>query len=170
MARGPIYITPEGHKKVREEVEWLWKTERPRVTHEVEVAAAHGDRSENAEYQYGKKRLGEIDRRLRFLSKRLEQMKVVPDELQRRNEGRVGFGAWVVVEDDEEGERACYRIVGPDEFDPDAGMISIASPMAKALAGKEVGDEVEVDRPRGTAYFTIVEIRYGDKPDPAKSA
>jgi transcription elongation factor GreB len=163
MADGPIYITPEGHQKVQEEVKWLWKTERPRVTHEVEVAAAHGDRSENAEYQYGKRRLREIDRRLRFLSKRLEKMKVIPLEVQRRSEGKVAFGAWVVVED-EDGEESCYRIVGPDEFDPDAGLISIQSPMARALMGKEEGDEVEVRRPKGDAFFTIMEIAYGDRP------
>jgi transcription elongation factor GreB len=163
MADGPIYITPEGHQKVREELEWLWKTERPRVTHEVEVAAAHGDRSENAEYKYGKRRLREIDKRLRFLSKRLENMKVVPLELQRRSEGKVAFGAWVVVED-EDGQEGCYRIVGPDEFDPDAGLISVQSPMARALMGKEEGDEVEVRRPRGDALFTIVEIAYGPRP------
>lgn len=160
MADTPIYITPEGHKKLRDEMEWLWKVERPRVTHEVEVAAAHGDRSENAEYQYGKRRLREIDRRLRFLSKRLEKMKVMTEDLQRRGDGKVGFGAWVIVED-EDGNEQCYRIVGPDEFDPDRGLISMDSPMGRSLLGKEEGDEVEVRRPRGDAYFTICSIHYG---------
>ncbi len=165
MADLPIFITPEGHQKVRDEVNWLWKTERPRVTSEVEAAAALGDRSENAEYQYGKRRLREIDRRLRFLADRLDRMKVVTDEMQRRSEGRVAFGAWVTVEDDD-GKEAIYRVVGPDEFDPDAGLISIRSPMGTALMGKEEGDEVEVKRPKGVAYFTVNAIAYGAKPQP----
>lgn len=163
---GPIYITPEGHKKIREEMEWLWKVERPRVTHEVEVAAAHGDRSENAEYQYGKRRLREIDRRLQFLSKRLERMKVMTEAEQRRADGKVGFGAWVVVED-EDGKRSSYRIVGPDEFDPDSGLISMESPMGKALLGKEEGDDVEVRRPKGDATFFVQSIHYGVRPEVA---
>ncbi len=163
MADLPIFITPEGHKKVREEFEWLWKTERPRVTNEVEAAAALGDRSENAEYQYGKRRLREIDRRLRFLSDRLEKMQVVTEEMQRRNDGKVGFGAWVVLED-EDGNEATYRIVGADEFDPDAGLISVQSPMGTALMGKEEGDEIEVRRPKGVGYFTIMKVQYGARP------
>lgn len=161
--RLPVLITPEGQQKLQEELQYLWKVERPKVTHEVEVAAAHGDRSENAEYQYGKKRLREIDRRLQFLSKRLEAVQVVPDWVQRKSEGKVGFGAWVVVED-EDGEEHCYRIVGRDEFDADRGLISVESPVGKALLGKQVDDEVEVNRPKGTAYFTIVEIAYGACP------
>lgn len=164
MADGPIYITPEGHKKLRAEVEWLWKVERPRVTNEVEVAAAHGDRSENAEYQYGKRRLREIDRRLQFLSKRLERMKVMTDALQKRDDGKVGFGAWVVIED-EDGAQASYRIVGPDEFDPDAGLISMDSPIGRALLGKEEGDEVEVRRPKGDATFVVHAVVYGARPE-----
>lgn len=159
----PILVTPEGHKKVTTELEHLWKVERPQVTSEVEAAAALGDRSENAEYQYGKRRLREIDRRLRFLSGRLDRMKVMTPEMQAANRGKVGFGAWVVLEDDE-GERKCYRIVGPDESDADRGHISLKSPVAKALLGKVVGDEVEVRRPRGEAYFTIEQIVYGDRP------
>jgi transcription elongation factor GreB len=155
----PVYITPEGYQKVRAELDWLWKVERPRVTLEVETAAAHGDRSENAEYQYGKRRLREIDRRLRFLSKRIEQMKVVTPAEQATAGARVGFGAWVTVEDEDGGE-ATYRIVGPDELDPDKGHISMDSPMARALLGKEVDDEVEVKRPRGDATFAITKIRY----------
>src|SRR5690606_1995247 len=114
----PVYITPEGYKKLKDEVDWLWRVERPRVTAEVEAAAALGDRSENAEYIYGKKRLREIDRRLQFLSKRMDTLQVVSDEVQRQSDGKVGFGAWVQVED-EGGNTAWYRIVGPDEFDPD---------------------------------------------------
>ena len=163
MADLPIFITPEGHKKVREEFEWLWKTERPRVTNEVEAAAALGDRSENAEYQYGKRRLREIDRRLRFLSHRLDKMQVVTPEMQRRNDGKVGFGAWVVLED-EDGTECTYRIVGADEFDPDAGLISLQSPVGSALMGKEEGDEIEVKRPKGVGYFTILKVCYGERP------
>jgi len=161
----PIYITPEGQKKLRDELRHLWQVERPKVTSEVEAAAALGDRSENAEYQYGKKRLREIDRRLRFLAKRLENLQVVPDAVQSRSGSRVGFGAWVVIEN-EEAERLCYRLVGPDEFDATSGLISVESPMGKALLGKSVDDEVEVRRPKGTGYFTILKIAYGTKPDP----
>ncbi len=163
MSGLPIYITRDGFEKVRKEVEWLWRTERPRVTAEVEAAAALGDRSENAEYQYGKKRLREIDKRLRFLSKRIDRMKIVTDEEQARAGTKVGFGAWVTIED-EDGETATYRIVGPDESDPDKGYISMDSPMAQAILGKEVDDDVEVRRPKGTTEVVIVEIKYGAKP------
>ena len=163
MADLPIFITPEGHKKVREEMDWLWKVERPRVTNEVEAAAALGDRSENAEYQYGKRRLREIDRRLRFLSDRMDKMQIITDEMQRRSGTKVGFGAWVVVED-EDGNEATYRVVGPDEFDPDTGLISLKSPMGIALMGREEGDEIEVKRPKGIAYFTLTQVAYGARP------
>ncbi len=161
----PIYVTPEGHKKVTAEAEWLWKEERPRVTDEVEAAAALGDRSENAEYQYGKRRLREIDRRLRFLTTRLDRMKVITPQMQARSAGKVAFGAWVVLED-EDGAKTSYRIVGPDESDADQGLISMQSPVARALMGKEVDDEVEVRRPRGPASFTITQIVYGERPVP----
>ncbi len=159
----PIYITPEGFQKVRAELDWLWKVERPRVTAEVEAAAALGDRSENAEYIYGKKRLREIDKRLQFLSGRVERMKVVNPETQGHDVTRVAFGAWVEVED-EDGATATWRIVGPDESDADSGHISMDSPMGRALLGKEEGDDVEVRRPRGPAIFTILAIRYGTRP------
>jgi transcription elongation factor GreB len=159
----PIYITPEGHKKVRAEFDHLWKVERPKVTAEVEAAAALGDRSENAEYIYGKRRLREIDKRLQFLSKRLERMKVIDEDAQKRSVGRVGFGAWVAVED-EDGEQAVWRIVGPDESDPDQGHVSLESPIGRALLGKEEGDEVEVRRPKGPTWLTITAIGYGRPP------
>lgn len=165
MAKLPAYITPAGHQKLREELQWLWKEERPRVTQEVSVAADHGDRSENAEYQYGKRRLREIDRRLQFLSKRLEEVTVLSDAAQRRNPKKTGFGAWVVVEN-EDGEESCFRLVGRDEVDATVGLISVESPMGKALLGREVDDEVEVQRPRGTASFTVLEIHYGENPRP----
>lgn len=151
------YITAEGAKKLRTELEHLWTVERPRVTQEVADAAAQGDRSENAEYIYGKRRLREIDRRLRFLSKRLDEVTVVEEAPADRS--RVFFGAWVTVED-EEGQSARYRIVGADEIDTDGGLISIDSPVARALLGKREGDEVLVRRPKGDAAMTIVEISY----------
>jgi transcription elongation factor GreB len=151
------YITPEGFRKLQEEVEHLWKIERPRVTSEVSEAAALGDRSENAEYIYGKKRLREIDRRLRFLSKRLDELTVVHPSPEQ--EGRVYFGAWVTLED-ENGNATEYRLVGPDESDAAAGRISIASPLGSSLMGREEGDEFVVRRPAGPASFKVLEIRY----------
>ncbi len=159
----PIYITPEGHAKVRAEFDHLWKVERPRVTNEVEAAAALGDRSENAEYIYGKKRLREIDRRLEFLAKRLERMHVVHTAAQGSDADKVAFGAWVVVED-EDGEEHTYRIVGVDESDADAGQISMDSPVGRALLGKSVGDDVEVRRPKGPTVLTVLGIHYGSRP------
>jgi transcription elongation factor GreB len=151
------YITPAGHRRLTDELEYLWRVERPKVTQQVSDAAALGDRSENADYIYGKKRLREIDRRLGFLSKRLEDLKVVRPT--REQEGRVFFGAYVTVED-QEGEKVCYQIVGPDEVDAGERRISIDSPMGRALLGKEEGDEVKVRRPKGTAVFEVVQIRY----------
>lgn len=159
-AQTPILITPEGHEKVRQELAWLWKTERPRVTAEVEAAAALGDRSENAEYQYGKRRLREIDKRMRYLGKRMDRMQIMTEQQQAAAGVVVGFGAYVGVED-EDGVRKDYRLVGPDEFDPDRGFISVDSPVASALLGKEVGDIVEVRRPKGVAEFEIVALQYG---------
>ena len=127
------------------------------MTNEVAEAAAQGDRSENAEYIYGKKRLGEIDSRLEFLNQRLDELKVVVP--QDRGDGRVYFGAWVRLED-EDGEEVEYQIVGSDEFDIDAGRISMDSPVGKALLRKSAGDEVVVRRPKGDAVFEILEVRY----------
>ncbi len=151
------YITPEGAKTLRDELEWLWTKERPRVTQAVSDAAALGDRSENADYIYGKRRLREIDRRIEYLAKRLDVLTVV--DTVPRDRGRVAFGAWVTLED-EDGETAEYRLVGPDEFDPKQGWISIDSPVAKAVLGKREGDEVTVARPKGAATFTITVVRY----------
>ena len=154
---GPRYITPQGFKKLQEELERIWKTDRPRVTAEVSAAAALGDRSENAEYIYGKKKLRELDRRIRYLSKRLDTLTVV--EARAEQLGKVFFGAWVTVED-EEGVKQTYRIVGPDEFDVKERRISVDSPLAKALLGRKQGDEVVVQRPMGEVDLTISEIRY----------
>jgi transcription elongation factor GreB len=154
---GSRYITPEGKRRLSDELAYLWKTRRPQVTQAVAEAAAMGDRSENAEYIYGKKLLREIDSRIRFLSKRLEELVVVdrlPDD-----RSRVFFGAGVRLED-EEGRCVEYRIVGPDETDSKKGMISIDSPVGKALVGKAEGDEVTVHLPKGKAIFTILEVRY----------
>jgi len=162
-AQLPVFITPEGHAKLRAEIDYLWRQERPRVTAEVEAAAALGDRSENAEYIYGKKRLREIDKRLGFLSGRLEKVQVIQPPARSGPSKTVGFGAWVTVED-EDGARTSYRVVGPDEPDPDSGLISVDSPVGRALMGKQVDDEVEVRRPRGDAYLTIIAVSYGERP------
>jgi transcription elongation factor GreB len=151
------YITPEGQKHLSEELSYLWKIKRPQVTQAVAEAAAMGDRSENAEYIYGKKQLRQIDSRLRFLSKRLSELIIVdrmPDDTSK-----VFFGAWVEIEDTD-GNMYEYRIVGPDEFDPDKNFISIDSPMAKALLRRIEGDEVVVSRPNGTVKFVVTSIRY----------
>ena len=163
MARPPAptskksYITPEGAKALRDELDQLWTKERPRVTQEVADAAAQGDRSENAEYIYGKRRLREIDRRVRFLSKRLDDVTVVVEPPSDAT--RVFFGAWVTIED-EEGAEVEYRIVGPDESDVDKRWISMDAPVARALMGRRDGDDVTVRRPKGDITYTIVRIRY----------
>jgi transcription elongation factor GreB len=157
-AGGRIYITPEGAAQLQAELRQLWKAERPRVTQEVADAAALGDRSETAENSYGKKRLREIDRRIRFLRKRLEQVVVVrPGEVG--NLDRIFFGAWVTLED-EAGETSLYRLVGPDEIDARRGFISVESPIGRALLGREEGDRVTVHRPAGTTRLTVTRISY----------
>jgi transcription elongation factor GreB len=151
------YITPEGFRKLKGEVDFLWKEERPRVTRQVADAAALGDRSENAEYIYGKRRLREIDRRLHYLVRRIDQLTVIdgapPDP------ERVYFGAWVRLED-EEGDCVEYRVVGADEVSVESGTISIDSPVGRALLRRREGDEVTVRLPAGTTTYTILRIRY----------
>jgi transcription elongation factor GreB len=154
---GSKYITPEGGRRLREELERLWREERPQVTQAVAAAAAQGDRSENAEYTYGKRRLREIDRRVRFLRQRLEGMVVV--ERPPADAGRVFFGAWVLLEG-EDGARARYRIVGPDEFDMAEGYISMDSPLGRALLRKRLDEEVTVEAPGGERVYSIVSIEY----------
>ena len=154
---GSKYITPSGLKRLRAELEQLWREERPRVTQAVAAAAAQGDRSENAEYTYGKRRLREIDRRVRFLRKRLEGMVVV--EQAPADAARVFFGAWVELEADN-GARSRYRIVGPDEFDMSPGYISMDSPLGRALLRKALDDEVSVETPGGSCIYAIVAIEY----------
>ena len=162
---GSQYITPEGARRLRDELHRLWHEERPRVTQAVSEAAAQGDRSENAEYTYGKKRLHEIDARVRFLRKRLDGMTVVDASAagQRRDPTRVYFGAWVRLEL-ETGELRWYRIVGPDEFDMADDYVSMDSPLGKTLVGKRQGDELTVALPQGPQRMTIVDIRYGAQP------
>jgi transcription elongation factor GreB len=160
-AAGSKYSTPAGAKRLRDELDLLWRDERPRVTLAVAAAAAQGDRSENAEYTYGKKRLHEIDRRVRFLRKRLEGMTVV-DPLAigaARDAQRVYFGAWVQVEYPS-GELRWYRIVGPDEFDMQEDYISMDSPLGRSLLRRCINDEVTVDLPAGPSTLLIAAIRY----------
>ena len=151
------YITPDGAMRLREELEQLWRLERPRVTQAVAEAAAQGDRSENAEYTYGKRRLREIDRRVRFLRKRLDGMVVVDQPPADRN--RVFFGAWVTLESPD-GAQCRYRIVGPDEFDREPGYISMDSPLGRALLRRALDEEVTVELPGGSRTYLIVEIAY----------
>jgi len=153
------YITPNGFRTLEAELQRLLREERPRVTREVAEAAAQGDRSENAEYIYGKKRLREIDRRIELLSKRLDELTVVRSRPERTD--RVYFGALVSVED-ETGAVSKFQIVGPDEFDVAAGRISMESPLGRALLGRSAGDEFVLERPRGPARYAVVAIAYPD--------
>jgi transcription elongation factor GreB len=155
--RSSPYITETGYQRLNDELKYLWKEKRPEVTKKVSEAAAQGDRSENAEYIYGKKQLREIDGRVRFLSKRLDELTVVsrpPSESDR-----IFFGAWVTLEN-EQGESFRYRLVGPDEFDVDPAYISIDSPMARALLKKQVDDEITIDQGEQTNTYFVTEIEY----------
>ena len=151
------YITPAGYRRLNEELQHLWKVKRPEVTKSVQEAAAQGDRSENAEYIYGKKMLREIDSRIRFLSRRLDDMVVV--DRPPEDTSRVFFGAWVELED-EQGQVVTHRLVGPDESDAKQGWISIDAPLARALLKKQVDDEVDVDTPAGRKVWLINRIWY----------
>jgi transcription elongation factor GreB len=154
---GSKYITAEGASRLREELDELWRVERPKVTQAVSEAAAQGDRSENADYIYGKRRLREIDSRVRFLRKRLDGMVTV--DQPPSDPKRVFFGAWVSVES-EDGTESRYRIVGPDEFDLAPDYISMDSPLGRALLRKGLDDEVTVELPGGPRKFIIVAIDY----------
>lgn len=151
------YITPDGFRRLADEHARIWSVERPRIVAEVEAAAALGDRSENAEYVYGKRKLRELDRRLRFLSERMDALTVVEPRPDPR--GRAYFGAWVTVEG-EDGEERTWRLVGPDEFDVQAGLLSVEAPLGRALLGKREGDTVVVSRPAGRAEVTVVGVRW----------
>jgi transcription elongation factor GreB len=161
--KGSTYITAEGYKKLKDELTQLWKIERPQVTQTVHEAAKNGDRSENGDYIYGKRRLREIDSRVRFLTKRLEALTVVdrlPDD-----KNKVFFGAWVTLEDDEGNEKT-YRIVGPDEFDLSQQKLSMDSPLAKAMMGKRLDDEIVLKKPESEEIFCIVKIEYKNHSSP----
>lgn len=153
-------ITPEGYQSLKDELEHLWRVKRPEVTKKVSWAASLGDRSENADYQYNKKMLREIDRRIRYLSKRIEDLKVV--EYSPEQNGKVFFGAWVEIEG-EDGQELKFRIVGPDEIYDNKDVISIDSPMARALLSKRVDDEVEVQTQQGSNVWCVVDISYQAK-------
>jgi transcription elongation factor GreB len=155
--RGSKFITPQGAARLKQELDHLWRVLRPQVTQAVQEAAAQGDRSENAEYIYGKRQLREIDRRVRFLRQRLDGMVVVDAPPSDRS--RVFFGAWVTLEDDD-GAEVEYRIVGPDEFDATQGFISMDSPLGRALLRKGLDDEVKVELPGGAKTYVIVGVRY----------
>ncbi len=151
-------ITPEGHARLKAELDDLWRVRRPEVVRALSAAAAEGDRSENAEYTYRKKQLGEIDRRVRYLSKRLESLRVI--DAAPSDPEAVFFGAHVELEDTDSGELAHYRIVGPDETDAKAGWISIDSPLARAMLKKRVDDEFEAQLPGGLVRFAVLAVDY----------
>ena len=156
--KGTPYITPDGFARLQDELKGLWQR-RAEVTKALSAAAAEGDRSENAEYIYRKKELAGIDRRIRYLQKRLPELRVAgqpPSDPQR-----IFFGAWVTLEDENGGEHT-YRIVGGDEFDPARGWISIDSPMARELLKKTLDDEVEVQTPQGLRRYYVNGIRYAE--------
>jgi len=156
--QGTALVTPEGHARLKAELDELWRVRRPDVVKALAAAAAEGDRSENAEYTYRKKQLGEIDRRVRYLSKRLQNLRVV--DAPPSDRGAVFFGATIEIEDIASGDTARYRIVGPDETDARLGWISIDSPLARAMLKKRVDDEFEAALPAGTARFVILDVAY----------
>jgi len=151
-------ITRAGYERLRGEFNELWKVRRPEVVKALSEAAAEGDRSENAEYIYRKKQLGEIDRRVRYLGKRLESLKVAEDKPS--DPSAIYFGAVFELENADSGEMVRYRIVGPDETDAGQGWISVDSPLARAVLRKRVGDEFEVELPLGKTTFVVVSVAY----------
>ena len=156
-ARKSPYITPGGESSLRQELHQLWKVERPQVTAAVHEAAKNGDRSENGDYIYGKRRLREIDSRVRYLNKRLDELQVV--DRPPGDTGKIYFGARVTLED-EAGEEHQWRIVGPDEFDLANGRLSMDSPMARSLLGKGLDDEIVVRSPSGERVYYVTAISY----------
>jgi transcription elongation factor GreB len=154
---GKVYITPQGARRLRDEANKLWRVTRPEVTKQVSAAAALGDRSENADYIYGKKQLREIDKRIRYLTKRLDNLEIV--DRVPENQDTVYFGAWVRLEN-EHGEISELRIVGADELDTKLGWISLNSPMAKSLIGKKKSSTALVKLPAGSAELFILDISY----------
>jgi transcription elongation factor GreB len=155
----PRPMTKRGHDAIEEEIRRLWHEERPIVVAEVSAAADLGDRSENAAYIYGKKRLRRIDGRIRYLRRKIDKVTVVDCSIQPARDD-VAFGAVVTLED-EEGNEKLWRLVDKEESDPKAGRISVQSPVGRALLGKEEGDEVRVQTPKGPVFYEIAEVRYG---------
>ncbi|MCG8673025.1 MAG: transcription elongation factor GreB [Pseudomonadales bacterium] len=155
--QGSPYITPEGKNKLMDELRFLSDTKRPEVTKALSEAAAEGDRSENAEYIYRKKQLREIDSRIRYLVKRLEKVKSV--DQKPTDQSKIFFGAWVELLDEDD-QTVKYRIVGPDEIDTKGGLISVDSPMARAMLKKSIGDEIIVKTPNGEVYYEVSNISY----------
>lgn len=163
--RATALVTRAGFRRLQAELDELWRQRRPEVVRALAAAAAEGDRSENAEYTYRKKQLAEIDRRVRYLGKRLPLLRVVDTVPGDRD--AVWFGARVAVQRDGDGQRACYRLVGPDEIDAAAGCISIDSPLARAVLRRRVDDEVEAELPGGVARLRILAIDYDAVDDEA---
>ena len=166
MAEQKNYITPEGHTRLEEEFNYLFKVERPKVVSDVSWAASNGDRSENGDYIYGKKRLRQIDSRLRFLMRRMEIAEIVDPRSQHGLE-RIFFGAWATLYSLEHETEHTYRIVGQDELEPTKGYISWISPLARALLGKQPGDVVTVQAPGGEESYEVIEVSYL-APNPAE--
>lgn len=156
---GSPYITPQGAAALKKELRYLWRELRPEVVKAVTAAAAEGDRSENAEYIYRKKQLREIDGRVRYLSKRVDVMKIV-DQVPS-DTSIIRFGATMTLQDVDQNV-VNYRIVGVDETDSRAGCISIDSPVAKALLGKTIGDSVAIELPESSVQFTVLQVKYQD--------
>lgn len=159
MANHKNYITPEGHAAIEAEFQHLLKVERPEVVRVVSWAAGNGDRSENGDYIYGKKRLRQIDSRLRFLMQRMDAAVIVDPQTQQGLE-KVYFGAWVTLYALERDSEVTYRIVGQDELEPSKGYISWISPLARVLLGKQPGDTVRVETPGGEESYEIIDVRY----------
>lgn len=156
--RSTAIITRAGFDALKAEIDHLWRTLRPEVVKALAAAAAEGDRSENAEYTYRKKQLGEIDRRVRYLSKRIPSLKVVDSTPTDR--AAIFFGATIEIENVDSGDALCYCIVGPDETDAKRGWISVDSPVARAALKKRVDDEFEAELPGGRAQFVVVSVSY----------
>jgi transcription elongation factor GreB len=159
MADQKNYITPEGYATLKAEFEQLYKVERPKVVSDVSWAASNGDRSENGDYIYGKRRLRQIDSRLRFLMKSMD-LAVIVDPKEQQSLEKVFFGAWVSLYSLERDIEQHYRIVGQNELDPTRGYISWISPLARAMLGKQVGDVVRAQTPAGEESYEIIDIRY----------
>jgi transcription elongation factor GreB len=158
MGERPNYITPDGYRALREEYDALYGVERPKLLETISWAAANGDRSENADYQYGRKRLREVDRRINFLARRMKDAKVT-DPARQPDKSRAWFGATVTLADEDDNERV-VTLVGEDEADPSAGRISWYSPIARAIRGAAIGDARRVALPAGECEYEVVEINY----------